>query len=156
MEITITIGNAFQMRKANKVPRRRCTVCRKWYRPCPSAAKTQKSCSSAKCRRKRRRRLAKRRRSLELYDYREDERERQRRCRQKRREASGTNPPGAELSRAGLLPQPPDLKEVIIKIWDKSMNQSRASLHRELLLFLRDRREKRNFSITPGKSELSI
>lgn len=146
VEIPRVIRNADQMRKAKKVPRRRCTLCRKWYRPHPSAAQTQKSCSSLECRRKRRRRLAKRRRSLDLHEYREDERERQRTCRQKRQEASGTNPPTAELSRAGLSLQLAELKEVILKIWDKNSKQSRASLHQELLLFLRDKCEK------PGQS----
>ena len=62
------------------VGRRKCSECRKWFRPEPTAAGHQKTCC-AKCRLERRRRLARKRRLGDLEACREDEKQRQRRHR---------------------------------------------------------------------------
>lgn len=59
---------------------KRCSECRRRYRPAVSAAKAQRTCS-VECRRLRRRRLARGRRRTEPDEHREAERIRQRRHR---------------------------------------------------------------------------
>jgi hypothetical protein len=60
--------------------RRKCSECRKWFRPGATAAGHQKTCCE-KCRRERRSRLARKRRLADLEAYREEEKHRQRRHR---------------------------------------------------------------------------
>lgn len=121
------------MSRAKKPPRRRCSTCRKWFRPALSAIHHQKTCSP-ECRRKRSRCLARRRRAEDLEGYREDERRRQADCRARRREQSGTG----VSSRSGLLPEVMELKEVVLEVWDKTFRQSRSRLVWKVLQVLRD------------------
>ena len=118
-----------------RTKRKRCCCCRKWFYPHPSAQGQQKTCSPG-CRARQKGLLAKRRRDLEVQNYRVDERERQRKHRRQvpREEVkSGSDPANPpQLSRAGLSPQPIDLKEVILKKWDKQVRLSRACLRRDL------------------------
>lgn len=109
-------------------PRKRCTSCRRWFRPSPKAADRQHTCSQA-CREERRRKLAKRRRTRELDDCRTDERERQRECRAR---------PGASraLSRATLSQREAILRDEIVENWDKMLRVSRATFHRRVGLLL--------------------
>jgi hypothetical protein len=111
--------------------RRRCCVCRRWYIPHHSAQQTQKTCSTS-CREERRRRLARERRARDVTAYRIDERERQQKCREARRSVAVGKEPGEELSRSGVLPQVTGLKELMLKIWDKLAQRSRARLRRQL------------------------
>jgi hypothetical protein len=60
--------------------RRKCSECRKWFRPGATAAGHQKTCCE-KCRRERRLRLSRKRRLADLEAYREEEKHRQRRHR---------------------------------------------------------------------------
>jgi hypothetical protein len=110
-------------------PRRRCTVCRKWFLPAASAASTQRTCSQA-CRRVRQRKLARQRRKQDLHNYRVDERERQRASRQRQRESGRVPPPSP--SRASLPAELRELKEELLTYWDVKVNQSRAALVRHL------------------------
>lgn len=122
------------MSRAKNPPRRRCSTCRKWFCPALSAIHHQKTCSP-ECRRKRLRRLARRRRAKDLEGYREDERRWQADCRARRRERSGTE---GVSSRSGLFPEVMELKEVILKVWDKAFRQSRSRLGWKVLQVLRD------------------
>lgn len=70
---------------ARRLPRKRCTECRGWYRPSAQAAHNQKTCSR-ECRKKRRARTTRRRRGKHLQDSRVAERERQRESRRRRRQ----------------------------------------------------------------------
>ena len=67
--------------------RRRCVVCRLWYRPASSAVKDQCVCSAA-CRRERRLKLAKLRRGADLKRFRSEEKRRQQKSRARRRQES--------------------------------------------------------------------
>lgn len=142
MDYSRHIIDSDTMRKKRKTPRRRCSICRRWYRPHPSALQTQKTCTSLDCRRHRRRRLAKRRRKSSLHEYREDERERQRVFRQRQRQAGESSSSATDRSRASLSPQLAELPEVILKIWDKASQVSRAALRRDLAVIIGVRDEK--------------
>lgn len=108
--------------------RRRCVVCRRWFRPAASAVHNQKTCSPA-CRQRRRRWTARKRRDADIQNYRVDERERQRACRAaKKPKPSRTQ----DVSRAGLSSQVTELEEVVLEKWDKLISLSRASLRREI------------------------
>ena len=135
------IADAEGMSKKKQVPRQRCTICRKWYRPGLRAVHEQKTCSLT-CRRQRRRRLSRRRRELELARSREEERHRQQACRARRRETGVegvvARVGNGTVSRAGLMPQVAELKEDILEIWDRALDVSRAGLQRELVRILGD------------------
>ena len=128
------------------VGRRKCSECRKWFTPGPTADH-QKTCCE-KCRRERRCRLARKRRLADLEAYREDEKQRQRRHREgmsaKPREpasrgprhgpvgsrhgpASGCHGPASTRNRLEFQP-------VLAEIVDKVLEVSRATLERELLI----------------------
>lgn len=129
------------MNPKKQVPRRRCTMCRKWYRPDPRTFHHQKTCGS-KCRGRRRRWLARKRREQDLDLYREDERHRQRVCRARRREADGQGGGFTAVdpsrSRAGIILEVIELEEEILEIWDKSVGLSRSWLKRQLVQTLKD------------------
>lgn len=112
--------------------RRRCTTCRGWYEPVASAARRQKVCGRATCRRQRRNQVARWRREREIREYRVDERERQARCRAKRRKD------GKErvVSRASLPAQVVAIEQVVLEKWDRLVSVSRASLRREIRMAL--------------------
>jgi hypothetical protein len=121
--------------RPRSVARKRCTECRRWFRPATSAVETQRACSAG-CRKHRRRRLARSRRRRDVQDYRVEERERQRECRQRRREAAGP-------SAAAACHAPPsarkavDVLEKLLESWDTAMALSRATLSRKLPAVLR-------------------
>jgi hypothetical protein len=115
------------MHTSKKAPRRRCSSCRKWFRPAPSASATQRTCSEA-CRRVRQRRLARQRRERELHEYRVDERERQRASRERRRARTAST----SASRASLPEEFLLLKEEVLSLWDEQARRSRATLARRL------------------------
>lgn len=107
-------------------PRRRCVTCRGPFEPHPAAIAVQVTCS-AKCRVRHRRTLAKRRRSRAPERFRGLERDRQR----KHRGRVGTVVT-ADLSRAGLSPQVPNLLDVALRIWDEQLIVSRRRFEQEL------------------------
>lgn len=135
-----------------KISRRRCTECRRWFRPSAQTAHNQKTCGRPGCRRRRRARLARRRRALSLQDSRVSERERQRESRRRRSEqrgaASQQGPPGdaalepsgvggAEaMSLTGLGLETSEMLAEILKNWDTLVRrldaQSLTGLQRHL------------------------
>jgi hypothetical protein len=129
------------MQKNPKSRRKRCSICRKWYYPHPSALDTQKTCSSA-CRKKRKNLLAHKRRDQAIYHYRPEERLRQRECRKRKRESDAIDRKservGTDASRATLSGQPVDLAELILKKWDKEQHVSRARLRRNLIEIIKN------------------
>ncbi len=120
--------------------RKRCRSCRRWFRPHLSAVLSQRTCSLW-CRIQRTRRLARLRREREIYQYRVEERQRQRECRARRREAARMETASAQMSRTTLSVQVTDLKELILKSWDRELCRSRARLSRQLKLLLRGNRQ---------------
>ena len=129
------IAEADAMNRKKKVPRQRCTICRKWYRPDPRTLQLQKTCGGEKCRRRRRRVMARRRRERDLHVYRVEERQRQRARRSRKAGEEGV------VSRAVLSPEVIELKREILEIWDKSQRLSRAELRRQLVRMLGDTAE---------------
>ncbi len=123
------------MNRKKRVPRQRCTICRKRYRPDPRTLQIQKTCGGEKCRRRRRRVMARSRRERDLHVYRVEERQRQRACRSREAAEAGV------VSRAGLSPQVIERQREILEIWDKSQQMSRAELRRQLVRMLRDTAE---------------
>jgi hypothetical protein len=118
--------------------RHRCSECRRFFIPSPTARHTQKTCSP-ECRKKRRRKLTKRRRARELEEYRADERERQREHRDKHRKNDQRQEQRPGLSRAGLATPEPILRAEIIETVDKELALSRARLMRRIgLLYGRE------------------
>ena len=135
--------------------RRKCSECRKWFRPEPTAAGHQKTCC-AKCRLERRRRLARKRRLGDLEACREDEKQRQRRHRAAARSkakgdaapderhapasagghAPASAPGHAPASAGGHAPASArnhwNSQPVLAEIVDKVLDLSRATLEREL------------------------
>lgn len=113
--------------------RKRCSECRGWFVPEPSAVKTQRVCGEAECRRARKRKQARARRRARLQDHRADERARQRECRERRR-AKDCHAPASDgkaaLVAAGML-----------EAWDEMAGglaaMSRASLQRRIPRLLR-------------------
>jgi hypothetical protein len=133
------------MQKNPKSRRKRCSICRKWYYPHPSALDTQKTCSSA-CRKKRKNLLAHKRRDQDIYQYRTEERLRQRECRKRKRKSDAIDRKservGTDVSRATLSGQPVDLAELVLKKWDKEQQVSRAGLRRNLIEIIKDMSQK--------------
>ena len=126
------------MRTTEKTSLRRCSTCRRWYRSHPSAQGRQKTCS-AECRRQRLRRLAKQRREHDLESYRERERLRQQKCRQLRTERSlvaSKEPSASTVSRSGLSWQTAVLQGEILRIVDRHLERSRATLRAEVVSVL--------------------
>ena len=110
--------------------RRRCCECRAWYRPHPSTAKMQKTCS-AECRSRRHARQAKARRGAAPGEFRAAERECQRRRRAQRESATGAGA-GPPLSRAGLGAEVAARIEEIINKLGHADRLSRAGLRRRI------------------------
>jgi hypothetical protein len=107
---------------------KRCTECRGWYHPAPSAAKTQRVCGQAACQRARKRKQGRRRRSARLQDHRADERDRQRECRKRKRAEVCHAPPSdgkAALLAAGML-------ETVDEVMGDLAALSRATLQRRI------------------------
>lgn len=146
--------------KHRSAKRRRCTECRKWFQPAPSARDTQKTCSEP-CRARRRCKQAQRRRWEHVQQARVDERERQRDCRRCRRgqvsaQASGspTRPTSTPMPTSTPASTPPpepavtppappchapasvcnhrDLQGKLFEIVDREMARSRATLERRI------------------------
>jgi hypothetical protein len=134
------------MSNAKSSQLKRCTVCRHWYHPSNTATSFQKTCSE-KCRLRRRRRLSRARRECDLQDYRVDERQRQRACRRRKKKkaaSAGTMTTDSDaMSRAGLQPQPVDLKELVRESVDIALGRSRATLIRQLTASLTDNSQNR-------------
>lgn len=123
-----------------QIRRRRCSECRRWFRPSAQNAHNQKTCGREECRRRRRARLEKRRRERSLQDSRISERERQRESRRQRRQ-TGPPPPAKHssdmalpeggsgdegaMSLAGLVSEVTEIMQEILKNWD-TMSQSVA------------------------------
>jgi hypothetical protein len=102
---------------------KRCTECRRWFRPAASARESQRACGKA-CRASRRCKLARKRRAEDLQGFRDDERERQRARRQRLRE-EGCHAPPSDRNSA-------DLREELRRIVDSALELSRATLERRL------------------------
>lgn len=120
--------------KARSPARQRCTECRAWFHPRPSARHTQKVCGAA-CRRRRDNALAQRRREEHLDAAREDERLRQKKCRTSRRapgDASPSPPCHAPPSDDNLA----KLQKKVLEEWDKEAALSRATLQRAMARIL--------------------
>lgn len=126
-----------------KITLKRCVICRRRFRPVPSAVLTQKTCRSPECRTQGRNRTARVRRNRALQDFRVEERERQR----ERRLLLKAEAPArialdgidaGRMSRAGLRAESIDLLEFIQESVDKALDLSRASLTRQLFDLLRD------------------
>ena len=108
--------------------RRRCTECRKWFVPKPTAVGHQRVCGP-QCRSLRRRKLARGRRREDLDEQRTDERLRQR----KHRDASkcaGRHAPASDGKYAELLAQ---LRQIV----DDAARLSRAAFERDARRILR-------------------
>lgn len=111
------------------VRRRKCTECRKWFRPKVATAVRQKTCGE-RCRAERRRKLSRRRRLRDLDGYREDEKRRQRQRRAALRDGS--------TDRSVTCHVPPSdgnlriLNDILTEIWTKVASVSGATLQREL------------------------
>lgn len=116
-----------------KISRRRCTECRRWYLPSAQTAHNQKTCGREQCRKRRHARLVRRQRALSLQDSRVSERERQRECRrrqrQKRVSPPRNGPPDVTLplsvggavetmSLTGLELEAAEILSIIQKNWD--------------------------------------
>ena len=125
-------------------PRHRCTECRGWFRPAPSAATTQQVCNAA-CRASRDRKLALVRRDRDLHAFRDDERQRQRECRARRKAAAATASPTATAASPGVTGPPVTARHAppsahdplrfsgnLLDSWDREMARSRATLERIL------------------------
>jgi hypothetical protein len=108
---------------------RRCTECRKWFTPQPSARTHQHVCGAA-CRRVRRRKLARYRRLDDLVEQRTDERLRQRKHRDA---AKGVvrHAPASDAKQAELL-------SIVEQIVDKVARVSRATLLGDVRRMLRE------------------
>ena len=108
--------------------RKRCTECRGWYGPTPSAVETQRVCGEVACKRARKRKQARARRLARLQDHRADERSRQKECRERRR-AKGCHAP-ASVGKAALV------AAGMLETWDEMVGGlaalSRASLQRRI------------------------
>ena len=112
------------------LPRRRCTSCRKWFDPSPSAVRTQRTCSP-ECRVKRRGMLARQRRERDIHEFRVAERARQKACRERRR-AAGQTVTRREVSRATLPADVAGIREQVLALVDHEARRSRATLARQL------------------------
>lgn len=119
------------MRARRKQPRKRCTECRRWYRPSRTATGSQKTCSRA-CRKKRQCKLAKRRRLNELDEYRSDERLRQASHRERQRAERVNEAQNRSSSRATLSALEAILRGQIVASWDRQMALSRTRFERQI------------------------
>ena len=108
---------------------KRCTECRRWFAPMPSARGHQRVCGEERCREARRRKLARQRRAEALREHRADERERQQRCRARRAERGCHAPPSGA--------KPAELAAKLLESWDRAAALSRASLQRRIPTILR-------------------
>src|SRR5436190_1272203 len=107
---------------------RRCSECRKTFRPAPSARKTQRVCEAG-CRSKRDRRLAQARRRRELAEARAEERARQQACRERRSKAG--------CHAAASAPKRSLTQQEVEQFVDRALELSRATLVREVRGILR-------------------
>ena len=154
------------MKKHGDSKRRRCSECRCWFEPVPTAAKSQRVCGT-ECRRRRRGRQAKKRRRGNVQECRLDEKLRQRASRQRRQDQSkpgeataaeqktgqgAVAPPsskhgspsgvgqGARETPCHAPASPRNLMKGISKVlenWDKEQAQSRATLRAKIQKMLR-------------------
>lgn len=119
-----------------KLPRKRCSECRRWFEPSRSAERSQKTCSQG-CREERRRKQAKRRRNRDIEGYRADERQRKAASRQRMRaQGAAAGVKGRQRSRATLSPQEAILRDEIVHSWDEMLALSRAGLERRIAYLL--------------------
>ena len=105
--------------------RRRCSECRRWFRPEASALKSQRSCGRL-CRLRRRAADGNRRRRADPEASRVDERARQQTCRARKQAA------GVDLSRTGLPSQFAEPIDDFITLLGQAEARSRAALRRHL------------------------
>lgn len=130
--------------------RQRCTECRRWYHPAPSAKGSQVVCGES-CRRIRRNRLAQRRRAERLEESRLDERQRQRACRERKRGGRAVSEPRAgpgeqahevtQCHAPASTRNPLELQKELTLFWDTQARRSRATLDRELERMARETRD---------------
>lgn len=130
--------------------RQRCTECRRWYHPAPSAKGSQLVCGES-CRRVRRNRLARRRRAERLDESRLDERLRQRECRVRKRGSGAISEPragpGEQAHEVTQCHAPAssrnssELQKELMLFWDTQARRSRATLDRELERMARETRD---------------
>jgi hypothetical protein len=117
-----------------KQKRRRCSECRRWFKPEVSAQSTQKICAAEPCRRSRRNQHARRRRSQDVQNYRVDERERKRRSRARRSEpervatTAATGPSVTRCHAPALVTTTSKITGQLLLEWDKIAARSRATL----------------------------
>jgi len=121
--------------------RKRCTECRRWFRPSRTTGQSQKTCSPS-CRQSRRRKLSRRRRKRDIDGYREDECRRQTDCRERRRSQGGRAEKRAAASRATLSQQKASLSGEIRKSWDTAVEASRATFELEVRKLIEKSSEK--------------
>jgi hypothetical protein len=105
--------------------RQRCSECRRWYAPFPSAHVHQKTCGKG-CRLRRRAEQERVRRAEDPARARSQERERQRAHRGRSDGSAG------RMSRAGLPMELVDLIERIRRDWGQELTVSLAGLSRDL------------------------
>ena len=113
--------------------RKRCTECRRWFRPVARLVKQQRVCGEV-CRRERGRRLSRARRAREPARYREEERERKRRSRQAAVERAAATQAGPSSSghAPGETPKMLESREEFARMWDEVVELSRAGWEQEL------------------------
>ena len=140
--------------------RSRCTQCRTWFIPKPSATGTQRVCGP-ECRRLRDNALARRRRAADPDAAREDERLRQRKHREALR--AGDTTPRSPSDPAPRHAPPSDanpakLRHKILAVWDKEAALSRARLDHQITEFfaLATRSAGTETPVTPPMSRASL
>ena len=106
--------------------RRRCSTCRKWFRPERSAQRTQLVCSS-ECRLARRAKLE-RKRAADDPERREAERLRKRRWRERRKDSGAVSLTVPDVSLTGLAADPPPDKPIRDEKWDTATRLSLTGL----------------------------
>lgn len=119
--------------KGQTTKRRRCTECRRWYRPHRQSQHNQQTCGLSACQRRRRNRIARRRRERELAIFREEERRRQR-----RRRATQKSPGPLGVSRACASAKPMKIIDQFLKKWNGEERVSRACFERELVKIIEE------------------
>ena len=123
--------------------RQRCTECREWYEPAPSALASQKVCGKT-CRTARNGTLARRRREEHLHEYRVAERERQRTCREAQRAeytrgaSRVTDPLVTPRHAPASAPSRLESFGKLLAEWDRQAARSRATLERAMDVILQE------------------
>jgi hypothetical protein len=114
------------MRTKKEAPRRKCVVCRGWFRPHSCATRTQLVCFKPSCRLRRRSRKAKERRDGAPEAFRLQERRRQRKHRRAKLAQFW------RVSRAGLSPEALEIIDESVEKLAQIQAMSRARLLRDL------------------------